>query len=75
MSAKRVSKAAFDRWYMSHHGKPATEAQIANLYRAKDRAEAALELARTRAQLAIESVMSYEDSLAAWEAAHEAANE
>lgn len=71
---KKVSKAAFDRWFVCRHSKPLTDSQIAKLIKARDMAEAELELARTRVDIAMETAFAYEDCHAAWEAAQEACN-
>lgn len=72
---KRVSNSAFDRWFTDTYGKPPTDAQMQKLYRAKARAEAALEIARARVDCALDVVLDYESCKTAWEAAREAGNE
>lgn len=71
---KRVSKAAFDRWFTDNYGRPLTDKQISKLYRAKERAESAFVVARMRVDAALESAMAYEDTYSAWLASREANN-
>ncbi len=71
---KRVSKAAFDRWFTDTYGKPPTDAQLEKLHRARIRAEVGSAEARERAGVALELSLTYDSCYDAWLASQEAGN-